>query len=143
MKTHLPKKNATPSTWYLIDAENQTPGKIAAEAARRLSGKHRADFTPHLDLGDGVIVINAEKVRFTGKKLDQKLYRRHSGVPGHLKEISAKSMLENNPTRVVELAVKGMLPKNKLQAPRLNRLKIYVGAEHPHTAQNPVTLTLN
>ena len=143
MKTHLPKKNAAGSQWYLIDAENQTPGKIATEAARRLAGKHRLDFTPHLDLGDGVIVINAEKVRFTGKKLDQKLYRSHSGVPGHLKEITAKSMLEKNPTRVVELAVKGMLPKNKLQAPRMNRLKVYVGADHPHTAQTPIALLLS
>ena len=143
MKTHLPKVNETQSQWFLIDAENQTPGKIATEAARRLSGKHRADFTPHLDLGDGVIVINAEKIRFSGNKLDNKLYRKHSGYTGHLKETTAKEMLEKKPERVVELAVKGMLPKNKLQANRMNRLKIYVGENHPHTAQNPITIELN
>lgn len=139
MQTTLPKVAEIPAKakWYLIDADGKTVGKVATEAARRLTGKFRPDFTPHLDLGDGVIVVNAEKLHFTGKKLTDKLYRTHSGYRGHLKEISAKEMLEKKPTRVVELAVQGMLPKNKLRDGRLLRLKIFVGSEHTHDAQKP------
>ncbi|MCF7845830.1 MAG: 50S ribosomal protein L13 [Candidatus Peribacteraceae bacterium] len=139
MKTTLPKISEIPAQakWYLIDAAGKTVGKVATEAARRLTGKHRPDFTPHLDLGDGVIVINAEKVVLTGKKLTDKLYRSHSGYRGHLKETSAKDVLEKKPTKVVELAVTGMLPKNKLRSAKLNRLKIFVGADHTHEAQQP------
>ncbi|MFH0776092.1 MAG: 50S ribosomal protein L13 [Patescibacteria group bacterium] len=139
MKTTLPKVAEIPAKakWFLIDAAGKTVGKVATEAARRLTGKFRPDFTPHLDLGDGVIVINASKLVFTGKKLTDKVYRTHSGYRGHLKEVSAGEMLEKKPVRVVELAVRGMLPKNKLKDNRLLRLKIFTGAEHGHEAQKP------
>ncbi len=144
MKTTLPKVADIPKNakWYLLDASNQTPGKVATEAARHLIGKHRADFTPHLDLGDGVIIINAEKIRFTGKKLTDKLYRTHSGYRGHLKETSAKEMLEKKPERVLELAITGMLPKNRLKNGRMQRLKIFTGDQHSHEAQKPEKLEL-
>jgi large subunit ribosomal protein L13 len=144
MTTTLPKVAEIPASakWYLIDAADQTPGKVAVEAARHLTGKHRADFTPHLDLGDGVIVINAEKVRFTGKKLTDKTYYRHSGYRGHLKETNPKELLEKKPKRVLELAIRGMLPKNKLKDNRINRLKIFVGADHTHEAQKPEIIEL-
>lgn len=144
MKTTLPKVSeiSAKAKWFVIDAEGKTVGKIATEAARRLTGKFRADFTPHLDLGDGVIIVNAEKVHFTGKKLTDKLYRTHSGYRGNLKEISAGDLLTKNPTRVLELAVSGMLPKNKMKDPRLTRLKIFVGPEHTHAAQKPETIEL-
>jgi len=144
MKTALPKiaEIYTSAKWYLIDADGQTSGKIATEAARRLTGKHRADFTPHLDLRDGVIIVNAEKIRFTGKKFTDKLYRTHSGYRGHLKETTPKELLEKKPERILELAVRGMLPKNKLKDARLNRLKIFVGNDHQHEAQRPETIQL-
>ena len=142
MKTFLPKVSDKKSKWYLIDADGKTPGKVAVEAARHLIGKHRPDFTPHLDLSDGVIVINASKVQFTGKKLDGKIYRRHSGYRGHLKETTAGEMLEKDPKKVITLAVKGMLPKNRLADPKLKRLKIFTGAEHGHEAQKPEVLKL-
>ena len=139
MKTTLPKVSEIPTNakWF-----GKTVGKVATEAARRLTGKFRADFTPHLDLGDGVIVVNAEKVALTGQKMTNKLYRTHSGYRGHLKETSAKEMLEKKPTKVIELAVRGMLPKNKLKDARLLRLKVFVGAEHPHEAQKPEKIEL-
>ncbi len=144
MKTTLPKVSEIPTnaTWFVIDADGKTVGKVATEDARRLTGKFRADFTPHLDLGDGVIVVNAEKVALTGQKMTNKLYRTHSGYRGHLKETSAKEMLEKKPTKVIELAVRGMLPKNKLKDARLLRLKVFVGAEHPHEAQKPEKIEL-
>ena len=144
MKTTLPKVEdiSAKAKWFVIDADGKTVGKIATEAARRLTGKFRADFTPHIDLGDGVIVVNAEKLHFTGKKLVDKLYRTHSGYRGHLKEISAKEMLEKKPKKIIELAVRGMLPKNKLQTARLLRLKVFVGAEHDHAAQKPEKLEI-
>lgn len=144
MKTTLPKVAEIPvnAKWFVIDANGKTPGKVATAAARRLTGKHRADFTPHLDLGDGVIVVNAEKIRFTGKKLTGKFYRTHSGYRGHLKEVSAKEMLEKKPERILELAVRGMLPKNRLRDGRMQRLKIFTGEQHPHEAQQPVELKI-
>lgn len=144
MKTTLPKINDIPTKaeWFIIDAAGKTVGKVATEAARRLTGKHRADFTPHLDLGDGVIIVNAEKIALTGNKLTDKVYRTHSGYRGHLKEVSAKEVLEKKPTRVLELAIRGMLPKNRLKDGRLNRLKIFVGAEHKHEAQKPIELKM-
>ncbi|MFH0834184.1 MAG: 50S ribosomal protein L13 [Patescibacteria group bacterium] len=144
MKTTLPKvaEMFAKAKWFVIDAEGKTVGKIATEAARRLTGKFRPDFTPHLDLGDGVIIVNAEKIVLTGKKLTDKLYRTHSGYRGHLKSTSAGEMLEKKPTRVLELAVKGMLPKNKLKDGRLLRLKIFTGAEHNHTAQKPEVIEI-
>jgi large subunit ribosomal protein L13 len=138
LKTTLPK-NAD-AKWYLIDATDKPVGKIATESARRLAGKHRPDFTPHLDLGDGVIIINAEKIHFSGKKLTDKLYRSHSGYRGHLKEVTPKELLEKKPERILEFAIRGMLPKNKLRAPRLKRLKIFVGSEHTHESQQPEVL---
>ena len=142
MKTFLPKISEFNSKWFLIDAAGKTPGSVAVEAARRLTGKHRADFTPHLDLGDGVIIINAAKIEFTGRKLTNKVYRTHSGYRGHLKEISAKEMLKKNPVKVIKLAVKGMLPKNKLCDLRLNRLKIFTEAQHSHSAQKPEIIVI-
>lgn len=137
MKTYLPKKTDLKSKWYIIDAAGKTPGKVASEAARRLTGKHRADFTPHLDLGDGVIVINAEKISLTAKKFTGKVYRRHSGYTGHLKETTAGELLTKKPEKVLELAITGMLPKNRLRDGRMQRLKIFAGAEHSHEAQKP------
>lgn len=144
MKTTLPKVAEIPAKakWYLIDASGKTVGKVATEAARRLTGKHRADFTPHLDLGDGVIIINAEKVEFTGKKLTDKLYRRHSGYRGGLKEVTPKELLAKKPEKVLELAISGMLPKNRLKDGRLIRLKIFAGAKHTHEAQKPEELKI-
>ncbi|MCK5471792.1 50S ribosomal protein L13 [Candidatus Gracilibacteria bacterium] len=144
MKTTLPKTSEIPQNakWFVIDANGKTPGKVATEAARRLTGKHRADFTPHLDLGDGVIIVNAKKIRFTGKKLTDKLYRTHSGYRGHLKEVSAKEMLEKKPTKILELAIGGMLPKNRLRNGRMQRLKIFTGDQHPHEAQQPIELKI-
>lgn len=144
MTTTLPKVAEIPtkSKWYLIDAADQTPGKVAAEAARHLTGKHRVDFTPHLDLGDGVIIINAEKIRLTGKKLTDKIYYRHSGYRGHLKKTTPKELLEKKPEKVLELAIRGMLPKNRLKDGRINRLKIFVGSEHDHEAQKPEVIEI-
>jgi large subunit ribosomal protein L13 len=145
LKTTLPKvaEISTNAKWYLINAADKPVGKIATEAARRLSGKHRPDFTPHLDLGDGVVIINAEKIHFSGKKLTDKLYRTHSGYRGHLKEVTPKELLEKKPEHILKLAIRGMLPKNKLQASRLNRLKVFVGNEHKHSAQQPIELEIS
>ncbi len=128
--------------WYLIDAEDQILGRLATQIADILRGKNKVNFTPHVDCGDYVIVINADKVQLTGKKLDQKKYKRHSGYLGGLKETSAKEMLEKHPERVIEHAVRGMLPKNKLQKKFMNKLKVYSGNEHPHEAQQPEVLEI-
>lgn len=129
--------------WYVVDAEGQTVGRLAAEVAKVLRGKHKPTFTPHVDTGDHVIVINADKVVFTGKKLTQKTYFRHSGYPGGTTFTAAGKMLAARPERVVEIAVKGMLPKNRLGAQMYRKLNVYAGAEHPHAAQQPEVLTLN
>ena len=129
--------------WYVVDAEGQTVGRLAAEVAKVLRGKHKPTFTPHVDTGDFVIVINAEKVRVTGKKLIQKEYFRHSGYPGGSTFTSLESMLQKHPERVVEHAVRGMIPKNKLGADIYRKLKVYAGAEHPHAAQQPEVLEIN
>jgi len=142
MKTYLPKVAAIKSTWYVIDAAGQRLGKVAELAARTLIGKNRVDYTPHLDLLDGVIVINAEKIELSGAKMTDKIYRRHSGYRGNMKEISAEKMMEKDPARIIELAVSGMLPKNKQRAEKLLRLKIYTETDHPHAAQNPQILTV-
>lgn len=145
MKTHLPTENEirAKAQWFLIDATDQAPGKIAAEIARRLVGKHRPDFTPHLDLGDCVVVINAAKVRLTGSKPKDKLYRRHSGYRGNLKEVPAGVMLTKKPEKIIELSVRGMLPKNKLRKARLKRLKVYAQADYKETAQKPKAVKIN
>ncbi len=129
--------------WYLVDAEGKTVGRLASEVAKVLRGKHKPTFTPHVDTGDFVIIINAEKVVFSGKKLVQKTYFRHSGYPGGTTFTSAGQMLSKQPAKVLESAIRGMLPKNRLGAQMYRKLKVYVGSEHPHMAQKPEILELN
>ena len=129
--------------WFVVDAEGQTLGRLAAEVAKVLRGKHKPTFTPHVDTGDFVIVVNAAKVKLTGKKLIQKTYFHHSGYPGRSKFTQAGHLLETRPERVVEMAVRGMLPKNKLGEQMYRKLNVYAGAEHPHQAQQPEVLKLN
>ena len=135
MKTFVAKEKEVKKNWYLVNAENKILGRLATQIAMRLRGKHKPIFTPHADTGDFIVVINAEKVSLTGKKWDKKIYYRHSGYIGGLKEISAKKLLEKKPEDVLRFAVKGMLPKNSLGRRQLKKLKIYVGSEHPHQAQ--------
>ncbi|GAB6161543.1 50S ribosomal protein L13 [Desulfothermus naphthae] len=140
----LPREKAlNQRKWYVIDASGQILGRLASKIAVRLRGKHKPDFTPHVDNGDFIIVVNADKVKVTGRKLEQKKYYRHSGYPGGLKEITLKKLLEKKPERVIYNAVKGMLPKNRLARKQLTKLKIYAGPNHPHSAQNPTLLDLN
>lgn len=126
--------------WYVVDAEGKTLGRVASQIAAILRGKHKPTFTPHTDCGDFVIVVNAEKIHLTGKKLTDKFYRRHSGFPGGLKEIAYKHLLETRPTRALEVAIKGMLPHNRLGRQMYRKLKVYAGPEHPHAAQQPTAL---
>lgn len=135
MKTYSTKASEIERQWHVIDASDKILGKLATEAAKLLMGKHKPMFTRHLDTGDFVVVINAEKVRFTGKKAEQKLYHSHSGYPGGLKTVSLGRLMETNPARVIEHAIKGMLPHNRLGAQMLKKLKVYAGEEHPHLAQ--------
>lgn len=143
MKTYM----ATPSTierkWYVVDAADKTLGRLAAEVAKVLRGKHKSTFTPHMDTGDHVIIINADKVRLTGKKLVQKVYFRHSGYLGGDKYTKAGDMLAKNPVRMVELAVRGMVPHNRLGSQIIKKLHVYAGSEHPHAAQKPEVLTID
>jgi len=143
MKTHQVTPEQITRRWYLVDAEGQTLGRLASRIAQILRGKHKPIYTPHMDTGDHVLVVNAEKVRLTGKKLDQKRYYRHTGYPGGLKETPIRSMLEKHPERVVELAVRGMMPKGKLGRAMTRKLRVYAGAEHPHQAQQPVSIDLD
>ena len=144
MKTTVMAKAADiERKWYVIDAENQTVGRLAAEIAKVLRGKNKPIYTPHVDTGDYVIVINAEKVKFTGKKLTDKTYFRHSGYQGGTTFTTAGQMLERFPTRVIEHAVKGMLPKNSLGAQIFRKLNVYVGSKHPHVAQKPEPLAFD
>lgn len=138
--TYMANPNTIERKWYVVDAEGKTLGRLAAEVAKVLRGKNKPTFTPHVDTGDHVIVINAEKVRLTGKKLTQKTYFRHSGYPGGSTFVTAGNMLEKHPERVVEMAVRGMLPKNKLGAQIYRKLNVYAGPEHPHAAQKPEVL---
>lgn len=140
MKTYSPKAGEIERNWYVVDAENQVLGRLASEIAQRLRGKHKPTFAPHIDTGDFIIVINAEKVRVTGRKLTDKTYFRHSGYPGGKKFTSLAEMLERHPDRVIKKAVWGMLPNNRLARQQLKKLKIYTGSEHPHQAQQPETL---
>jgi len=126
--------------WYVVDAQGLTLGRMAARIAPILKGKHKPTYTPHLDCGDFVIVINAEKLRVTGRKLDQKLYHRHSGYPGGLTTINLRDLLRQHPERVLEEAVRGMLPKNRLGRQMIKKLKVYAGGSHPHQAQQPKLL---
>lgn len=137
MRTYTPKPGDVQRQWHVIDATDVVLGRLAGQTATLLRGKHKPTFAPHVDTGDFVIIINAEKVALTGSKLQKKRAYRHSGYPGGLKSTSYAELLEKNPTRAVEKAVKGMLPKNKLAAQQLSKLKVYAGAEHPHQAQQP------
>ncbi len=142
MKTYTPKQEDIQRGWWIVDATGLPLGRLAAEIARILRGKHKAMFTPHLDTGDHVIVINAEKVGLTGNKADQKTYFRHSGYMGGDKHIPFKRMLATHPERIIELAVKGMLPKNALGRSMKQKLRVYAGAEHPHQGQDPQPLKI-
>lgn len=135
--TFMAKTNEVDRKWHIIDATGKTLGRLASEAASLIRGKHKPEFTPHVDCGDFVIVINAEKIHLTGKKLTDKMYYRHSLHPGGLKVTPAQEMIQKKPERVIELAVHGMLPKNRLGDKMKLKLKVYAGSEHPHQAQNP------
>ena len=137
MKSYMAKPNEIERKWYVVDAEGKTLGRLASEVAKLLRGKHKPIFTPHIDTGDHVIVINCSKVVLTGKKLDQKLYRHHSGYPGGLKEVPYRSFMKDKPEKAVFLAVKGMLPKNRLGRKLIKKLKLYAGNEHKQEAQKP------
>ncbi|MGD8245112.1 MAG: 50S ribosomal protein L13 [Anaerolineae bacterium] len=141
-RTYVTKPEDIQRNWYVVDASGQTLGRLASEIARIVRGKHKPIYSPSVDVGDFVIVINAEKVHVTGRKMDQKVYYRHSGYPGGLKEVSLRRMLEEHPTRVIEHAVRGMLPKTKLGQKMIKKLKVYAGSEHPHQAQQPEPLDL-
>jgi large subunit ribosomal protein L13 len=143
MKTFMPKADSIEKKWYVIDANGQTLGRLASEIAKILIGKNKPEFTPSVDTGDYVIVINAEKIVVTGKKETQKMYRRHTGYIGGLKEVVYKDMMAKHPDRIITQAVKGMLPKNTLGSHMLKKMKVYAGSEHNHQAQNPVVLDLN
>ncbi|WP_194409366.1 50S ribosomal protein L13 [Microbacterium cremeum] len=138
-RTYTPKAGEAQREWLVIDATDVVLGRLASHAAALLRGKHKATFAPHIDMGDFVIIINAEKVALTGQKLEQKKAYRHSGYPGGLKSVTYSELLEKNPVRAVEKAVRGMLPKNTLGRDQLSKLKVYRGAEHPHAAQKPKT----
>ena len=141
MKTYRPSASTIERKWYVVDATNKTLGRLAAEVAKVLRGKNKPTYTPFLDTGDFVIVVNAEKIKVTGKKLDQKIYYHHSDYVGGMKEESLRDKLANSPAEVIELAVKGMLPKGPLGRQMYTKLHVYAGAEHPHAAQKPEELT--
>ena len=138
MNTYMAKAGAFERQWYVIDAEGLVLGRMASQVASMLRGKHKPTFTPHVDTGDYIIIVNADKIRFTGKKLDQKLYRHHTGYPGGLKEATARQMMSRKPDFVIKEAVRGMLPKGPLGRAMLKKLHVYAGNEHKHEAQQPV-----
>jgi large subunit ribosomal protein L13 len=142
MKTAIPSMEGFVRQWHVIDAEDQVLGRVASKAAMVLMGKAKPSFTPFLDTGDHVIVVNADKVRFTGRKETQKIYRRHSGYPGGLSEVSARKVRETRPVRLVEDAIQGMLPKTKLGKQMYRKLQVYAGPKHPHQAQKPVEMAV-
>ncbi len=143
MRTYNANNETTSHNWYLVDASDKTLGRLASEIAKRLRGKHKPIYTPHVDTGDYIIVINANKVKITGNKNKDKIYYSHSGYPGGIKEITFEKLLAKAPERVIEIAVKGMLPKNPLGRAVYRKLKVYAGSEHPHTAQQPQQLDLD
>ncbi|HID97056.1 MAG TPA: 50S ribosomal protein L13 [Thermodesulfobacteriaceae bacterium] len=143
MTTPIPNINEIDRKWYIVDASDMVLGRMATQIASRLRGKHRPDFTPHLDTGDFIIVVNAAKVKLTGRKMDDKIYYSHSGYLGGMKSMNAREMLEKNPEKVIRLAVKRMLPKNRLARRQLKKLKIYAGPDHPHQAQMPEQLEVS
>ena len=142
MKTFMARNDEVARQWVLVDATDMVLGRLAADVAAILRGKTKPEYTPHTDVGDFVVVINADKIKVTGKKEEQKLYRHHSGYMGGLRELTLKQMMEKKPTEVIRLAVKGMLPKGSLGRTQLKKLKVYAGAEHPHAAQLPQQITL-
>ena len=143
MKTYNAKPGEITREWYVVDADGKTLGRLATQIADTLRGKRKPQYTPHVDTGDFVIVVNAEKITVTGNKLDQKRYYRHSGYPGGLRSRTLREQLDRRPTEVLRVAVKGMLPKNRLARQQITKLKIYAGPEHPHEAQNPKSLELD
>jgi len=143
MKTYTAKPQTVTRDWYVVDATDKTLGRLATELASRLRGKHKPEYTPHVDTGDYIVVINAEKIRVTGKKATDKTYYRHTGFPGGLRSASFNELIAAAPERVIELAVKGMLPRNPLGRAMRKKLKVYAGTDHPHAAQLPVALELN
>jgi large subunit ribosomal protein L13 len=143
MKTYSAKPGEITREWYLVDAEGKTLGRLATQIADTLRGKRKPQYTPHVDTGDFVVVVNADKIQVTGNKLDQKRYYRHSGYPGGLRSRTLREQLERRPAEVLRVAVKGMLPKNRLARQQITKLKIYAGPEHPHEAQNPKSLELD
>jgi len=142
VKTYTVKPGDIERQWHLVDAEGKTLGRLASRVAAVLKGKHKPIYTPHADVGDYVIVINAAKIYVTGRKMTQKMYYRHSGYPGGLKSINLRDLLQRHPTRAIEFAVKGMLPKNRLGRRMFKKLRVYAGSDHPHQAQNPQVLEL-
>ena len=140
MRTPLLAKNDVNRTWYVVDAQGKTLGRLATRISRVLQGKHKPDYTPHADTGDFVVVVNAEKVHLSGKKWSDKIYYKHSQYPGGMTERTACDIRSKHPTRLIEFAVRGMLPVNRLRANRLKRLRVFVGADHEHTAQQPKEL---
>ena len=142
MKTYFATNENIENKWYLVDAKGQILGRLASQIAKYLRGKHKPEYTPHTDAGDYVVVINADQIKATGTKENTKKYYRHSGYPGGIKEITLGKLREKKPAQIIEIAVKGMLPKNKLGRTMFKKLKVYAGAEHPHTAQQPETIHL-
>lgn len=142
MKTFSAKGHEVKRDWLVVDASNQVLGRLATEIARRLRGKHKAEYTPHVDTGDYIIVTNAEKVTVTGRKFKNKMYHHHTGFPGGIKSVTFENLQGRNPIKIIELAVKGMLPKNPLGREMYRKMKVYVGSEHPHTAQQPKKLEI-
>ena len=142
MKTFSAKSHEVQRDWYIIDATDKVLGRLAAEIAHRLRGKHKAEYTPHVDTGDYIVITNAEKVKVTGRKHDDKMYYHHTGFPGGIKSINFAKLQLENPTRILERAIKGMLPKNPLGRAMYRKLKVYAGNEHPHVAQQPMSLDL-
>lgn len=142
MNTFSAKPDAVQRDWYVIDASDKVLGRLAAEVATRLRGKHKPEYTPHVDTGDYIVIINAEKVRVTGRKATDKIYHRHTGYPGGLKSVSFEKLVEKAPERAIQSAVKGMLPRGPLGRVMFKKLKVYAGDEHPHAAQQPVELNI-
>jgi large subunit ribosomal protein L13 len=142
MKTFSAKAEEVTHDWFVVDAADKTLGRLASEIAHRLRGKHKAEYTPHVDTGDYIVVVNAEKVRVTGAKATDKMYHHHTGYPGGLKSISFEKLIDKAPERVIQGAVKGMLPRNSLGRAMFKKLKVYAGSEHPHTAQQPQALNI-
>ncbi len=142
MKTYSAKPGLVPQEWFVVDATDKTLGRLASELARRLRGKHKPEYTPHVDTGDYIVVINAEKVAVTGRKASDKIYYSHTGFPGGIKGISFEKLIQRSPERAIEIAVRGMLPHNPLGRAMGRKLKVYAGAEHPHASQQPKELNI-